>query len=437
MQGLLVYIICRYGEPGIPGKNSGGISSGVLQIMKSRYALILVLGLLTAACCAAAPVFAQDTQGSGLFDGADMYKAAATNSSLANLTPAALKEELKKHIVFDDHGSARERAGYETLLSRLMDSPTGREEAKKFIQDDREITFSFVEMPGTTMAIADGRKSLWGTRGLTQMNRVPPDVKLNAAFLDYDMDTGVGTFAHETFGHAVDGCTLSGDDAKLNGYAVTEEENARIIGWLVRTELNMPPEAEIWAYAANPDVAMHNLAMAHPYYSLQLTTDEMQDPLPVYRARLALVDELLAGFPKREQNIKSWTVIIDHFINIHKMDKGSFKNILDGLESSRKALPNTKKTFTDIKTALTQRIAYFSGDEGRKELELLKKGSSSRFLAERDAVIMANREKLNGLLSGISTGATSPPPLAGQVTWDQLKEMLKKDRESCEFGGIK
>ncbi|MDA8131264.1 MAG: hypothetical protein M0011_07140 [Elusimicrobia bacterium] len=406
--------------------------------MRCRYALTLLLGLLGAAYLPAPNAVGEELQqGSGFFDGAGHYKALQSGTSPSEMSPEALKAELKKHIVFDDHGSSREREGYERMLTRLMNSPTARQEARKFVEDGREITFSFADMTGTTIATVNGRKEVWGPRGVTHIREVPPGVQINKEFLDYDTDVGVGTFAHETFGHAVSASTLSGADALVNTCAITEEENARMIGWLVRTELGVPPEAEIWDYAANPDRSMQDLTMGHPYYALQLTTDEMQDPLPVYQERLDKVSELQANIPKRQQNLKNWTRIVDHFVNAHKMDEASFRNIRDSIANSSKALPNSEKMYADIKKALEQRISYLSTEKGKATLEVLRRGASSQFLKDRDAVILANRRKLDGLLAGQSAETTAPPPQAGQVTWEQLKEMLNKDRQDCQYGGVK
>ncbi|KAF0126647.1 MAG: hypothetical protein FD189_884 [Elusimicrobia bacterium] len=403
--------------------------------MGHRYAVILFLGLFTALSSFAGGE--EPERSSRLFDGAGTYAGATASPSAGAMDAETLKAELKKRITFDDHGSARERAGYEALLSRLLESPTARAEAEKFIQADLRIAFAFEEMDGTTIATVEGRKTVWGPRGVTYTSRVPPGVALNKAFLDHEQDVGVGTFAHETFGHAVSASSLSGDDAAANRYIVTEEENARLIGWLVRTELSVPPEDETWNYVANPEGSMRGLAMAHPYYSLQLTTDELRDPLSVYRERLVQAEELLASIPGRERNIEKWGRIVDHFINAHKMDQSSFRNIRDSLENSRKALPNTRKTYTDIRDILAQRIAYFSSEKGRAALELLRKSADAPFVAERDAAILANRQKLKDLLAGKTPESTRPPPMAGQVTWDQLRELLQADQKHCEFGGVK
>jgi hypothetical protein len=348
-----------------------------------------------------------------------------------------LREELKKRIDFDDHGNPAERAGYEALLSRLMESPTARAEAERFVKADHRIAFAFEKMDGTTIATVDGRQVVWGTRGVTRMNKVPPEVAVNSAFLEHDKDMGVGTFAHETFGHAASANSLSGGDAAANLFMITEEENARLIGWLVRTELSVPPESEIWAYASDPEDAMRKLAMAHPYYSLQLTTDELRDPVPVYRERLVLVEERIASIPAQEENVARWGRIVDHFVDKHKMEASTFRNIRDSLENSRKSLPNTKKTYTEIRDVLTKRTAYFLSDKGKAALELLRESASSPFVAERDAAIMENRRKLEDLLAGNTPESLKPPPMAGQVTWDQLREMRRQDLEHCEFGGVR
>lgn len=402
--------------------------------MKNKYLLILI----AAFCAAAYPALARaegQGQASELFDGAGSYKALSTARSPSGMAPEVLKEELRARIAFNDHGSEKERYGYERLLTRLMESPTARREAEAFVRDDRRITFSFEDMPGSTVATVNGRKEVWGYRGSTYTNRVPPGVRVNSLFLDYQMDMGVETFAHETFGHAVSAGSLSGIDRSVNSYAVTEEENARIIGWLVGEELGAPTEQEVWNYAANPDKVLRNLAMADPVYAMMLTTREMADPLPVYRERLARAEELLLAIPEKEKKVMAWTVIVNHFVNEHKMDESSFRNIRDMLENSRKSLPDDKYTLQRIKGALTRRIDYLSSEEGKAALAILKKNASAGFLRERDAEILAYRSKLEGLLAGKTPQSSLPPPQTGQITMDQLMQMFRKDKaSSCRLG---
>lgn len=405
--------------------------------LKRRYLLVLLAALFAAACPIVSASAGQEQQGSELFDGAGNYGSLSETGASAGMPRETLKEALRQRIAFDDHGSEKERAGYERLLSKLMESPTARAEAEKFVNSDFQIKFSYVEMPSSYVASVNGRKEVRGDRGVTYTNKVPPEVQLNMSFLDCDVETGVETFAHETFGHSVSASTLTGENRSINRYAVTEEENARLIGWLVGAELRTPNDQEVWNYAANPDEAVGALAMVHPTYALKLTTSEMADPLPVYRERLAKAEELLANIPKQEGYVRDWDKIVDHFVKDHKIEESSFKSIRESLDNSRKSLPKRKQTLLKVKEALTERMAYFSSEEGKATLELLKKGSSAEFLRERDAEILANRKKLEGLLSGTTQQSSQPPPIAGQITWDQLKVMLEKDRESCEFGGVK
>ena len=405
--------------------------------MKNRYLLILLAAFFAAAYPVMSRAEGQEQQGSELFDGSSRYKALPAGSPSATLSPEALKEELRDRIAFNDHGSAKERAGYERMLTRLMESPTARREAEEFVKGDFHITFSFVEMPSSMVATVNGKKEVWGDRGVTYTNRVPPEIRVNALFLDYDRDRGVETFAHETFGHAVSASTLKGEDRAINSFAVTEEENARIIGWLVGAELGSSTEQEVWNYAANPGETLRDLAMAHPVYAIKLTTQEMADPLPVYRERLAKAEELLQTIPGREKRLATWDKAVRHFVAEHKMEESSFRNVRDILENSHKSLPDFRATLLKIKDALNSRIAYFSSQEGQAGLAILKKGASAEFLRERDEEILAYRRKLEGLLDGKTPQSSQPPPQAGQLTWDQFKELLKKDAASCEFGGIK
>lgn len=403
--------------------------------MRNKYLPILIAAFCAAVCPAVALA---EGQGSELFDGAGRYQALEADAPRAALPPEELKRELRAHIDFRTRGTEKEQAGYERLLDRLMASPTARREAEEFVRQDQRITLSFEPMGNSMLATENGRTAVYGQRGSTFMNRVPPEVELNELFLDHDMDKAAETFAHEVFGHAVSAGTLRGEDRDVNGYAMSEEENAMVIGWLVGAELGSTPDQAAWEYAANPREAMGDMAMTNSIYALRLTSREMLDPLPVYRARVAKAEKLKLGVQEKEKMIATWITVVRHFVLDHGMDKAAFRDIANLLDNSRRALPDQRMNLHFVISALNGRIAYYSSEKGKAALELMKKNASAGFLRERDAEILAYRKKLEGLLAGKTLQASLPPPAAGQITFDQLKQMLKKDKESaCKLGEAK
>lgn len=404
-----------------------------------RLFLLLVLAQLAAAAVPARAASSLDEsarEGSVLFDGAGRY-AAAVSPAATPEDRAKLLADFKKQIVMNDHGDPAERAALDSMLARMMDSPTAREVAEKFVEEGARVEISLENIPGSTVATVEGKKTLWGTRGFTETWKVPPRVVLNKFFVENEKDFGIGTLAHETLGHAFEAQRAGPELGGLYLYNTDEEENARMIGWLVRTELEVKPEAEIWRYMESPEANAESLKMASVYYALTLTSEEMKDPVPAYEKRLADAGKALTQLNGRIEKYEDWKKIIAHLVNDHKMDSASFQSRRDDVENALKGIPKSQKNYTDIKTALHDRLAYFATDKGKQYLLALAAASESEYFKRKDAVILDRRERLSGLLIGKPQESTAPPPLAGQITWQQLADLAKKDKESCSLGGVR
>ena len=402
------------------------------------FLLIVLAPLLAFAVPARAASYPEEDaeQGSSMFDGMGRYSAAAAPAATVE-DRAKLLAAFKKQIVINDHGIPAERAALDSMLARMMESPTAREVAAKFIKENAKVEITLENIPGSTIATVDGKKTLWGPRGMTETTKIPPRVVLNKFYMQYEKDFGVGTLAHETLGHAFE--AQRAGDALGGGiylYNTDDEENARMIGWLVRTELEVKPESEIWGYMQDPEANRESLKMASAYYAVTITSEEMKDPVPVYEKRLIDADKELAKLNGKTEKYETWKKIVAHFTDVHKMDPASFRSRLDDIDNALKSIPATQKNLAAIKTALQGWLAFFPTADGKLYLGTLARESDNAYFKKKDAVILERRERLSGLLLG-KPQETAPPPPAGQITWEQLSELLKKDKESCFFGGPK
>lgn len=175
---------------------------------------------------------------STMFDGAGHYAPLVRVTGVSAQEKAVLLAELKTKVAIDDRGVPAEGAALNAMLARLMDSPTGRELAAKFIKEDARAVISFEVIPNTKILDVDGRKDFWTSGGYTATREDPPGVRLNQAYLEAKGEDAPGTLAHELFGHA-----LERKRAERFGVAASylynqnEEANAGLIGWTVHAEL--------------------------------------------------------------------------------------------------------------------------------------------------------------------------------------------------------
>ncbi|MCX5791324.1 MAG: hypothetical protein NTY45_03770 [Elusimicrobia bacterium] len=374
-------------------------------------------------------------EGSVMFDGGSRYAAAASPQATAQ-DRAQLLAEFKKHIEMDDHGVPAERAAMDSMLAKMMESSTAREIAARFIKENARVKFSLGEIPGSTVVTVDGQKTVWGTRGYTQVDKNPPCVVMNKLYMQEGVEPGAGTLAHEMLGHALEK-QLAGGLKDVYVYNTDEEENARLIGWLVGAELNFKPDDETWAYMQNPDENREYIKLMSPYYSLTLTSEEMKDPVPLYKKRFATAEKELKKIPETEKNRRNWAKIVDHFVNIHKMDAASFQTIRENISNGLKYLPVARGNLEQIKEALQERITFFESEEGRAFLAKLAKEADGEYFRQKDAVILERRERLAAQLAGKTQESFRTPPAVGQVTWDQLVELWKGEKKSCASGVLK
>ncbi len=400
--------------------------------------------MLAAMVCVSAPPLlragtleADSAKNTVLFDGAARHRAKAGIPSPAAEDKERLASEFKKQLIINDHGNPAERASIDSMISRMMESATAREIAAQFIKEGAKASVSFEEMPGSTVVTEEGGKTFWGPRGGTYLDDVPPRVELNKLFLQYDGDTGIGTLAHELLGHALERQRGGGALRSVQYYNKDEEENARLVGWLVRTELGVRPADEIWAYLQNPDDYIESLKMQSPDYSTTLTSGEMRAPAPVYEKRLADADKLLERLSAIPGSCAIWSELIDHLVNKHEMASASFQTVRDEMDNTLRSIPAQQKRVEEIKDGLKRRLDYFTSPAGKKFLGELAKAPDNDYFKRKDAVIKERRARLENLLLGVTQESVKVPPLAGQVTWEELGELRKKEKVFCPFGGIK
>jgi hypothetical protein len=363
-----------------------------------------------------------------LFDGAAKYQVKAPASVPAEKNKALLAEELGKRVTLDDHGSPAEKAALESMILRMMDSPTARETAEEFIKEGAGAAISFEELPGVP-ATVNGQKIIMGARGQTWYQENPPRVVLNKNFMLYETEAGIGTLAHEMFGHVLEKKLAGTPDYIYNG---DEEENARLIGWLVDTELGVRPMDAIWEYVQNPEEFTESLNIMSADYAITLTSREMKDPAPVYTRRLAAVEKTWKKAGEKEKMYGLYPRWIAHFVTSHAMDPGSFSTVMDEVDGKADSLPGIRANLTEVKAVLSGKLAYFASGEGKAFLNKLAREADSDYFKQKDALVRERRKRLERLLSGKTQAGSRPPPAAGQISYDEFKELVKKDL-NCPF----
>lgn len=139
-----------------------------MNIRKCRLLTLALLIFSAAVRVRAEDLDASAQKGSAFFDGASRYAVASAQVPSPQLDKAGLLVELKKRVTINDRGVPAEGAALNAVLARMMDSPTARDLADKFIKEDAKAEVSFEEIPNTVIFDINSRKEFRTSGAATQ-----------------------------------------------------------------------------------------------------------------------------------------------------------------------------------------------------------------------------------------------------------------------------
>ncbi len=206
--------------------------------------------------------------------------------------PDPLAASLLQRLSFE--GSAEERAFYEALTRRLLESPTARELAAAAAASRLPATVRFAELPGTELyERREGRRAFTADQaGRTLRSPDGVTIELNRACLSIDAEYArldcVRHYAHELLGHAL-GLLRADDETQRAAYVYYDDEyEARLVGWIVTAELSEDyKDPEPACALADPAAYRAYIRRTYPSSSAGLALEDYGDPLAAWRGRRA------------------------------------------------------------------------------------------------------------------------------------------------------
>ena len=392
--------------------------------------LALLLALPAGRALTAGELETESAGSAEFFDGAGRYSGTAAQAGASAEGKAQLLAALKTKVKIT--GTPEQTAALGSLLARVLDSPTGRDLAVKFLREDARATLSFEEIPGTHIYSLNGRQTFDASGGHAHTADNPPAVHLNSAYMTARQDDAPGDLAHELLGHVL-------ERKRAEGYGVqdsyifhqNEEANAGLVGWTVHSELGYKlTNGWAWIYMANPADYHRRLKTNMAYYAGTLSTEEMQDPLPAYQARLRSAEGLLLRLPVRKEQNEGWLKIIDHLVEAHRKAAESFRTVKEKINAAIAGVASDEIRLKDIQAYLKRLIARCAGATGAAWRRQMEKDSESEYFAEQRRVMEEREKVLAGMMLNRTWDTEQPPERPGQVTWPQLEEMWKQDQDS-------
>lgn len=392
--------------------------------------LALLLALPAGRALTAGELETESSGSAELFDGTGRYAGTAAQAGASAEGKAQLLAALKSKVAVN--GTPEQTAALNSLLARVLDSPTGRELAVQFVREDARASLSFEDIPGTQVSEINGRRTFSASGGHAHTTYNPPTVHLNSAYQQARQEDAPGTLAHELFGHVMErkrSERYGVQDSYI--YHQNEEANAGLIGWTVHAELgNKLDNGWAWIYMANPADYHRRLKTNMAYYAGTLSTEEMQDPLSAYQARLRSAEGLLLRLPVKKEQNENWLKIIDHLVEAHRRAAEAFRTLKEKINAAIAGVASDEIRLKDIQTYLKQLIARCTGNTGAAWQRQLERDSENAYFAEQRRVMEEREKVLAGLMLGRTYDNEQPPERPGQVTWPQLEEMWKQDQDS-------
>jgi len=354
-----------------------------------------------------------------------------------------LLSNLLKHVRLDDGGVLERREALMKAFQRMLQTPTARALAERFVADGVPAVVRFEAFEGSRLYDVNGRKIFYAPRAFTEWKGDHVEVRMNLDYLgthdEFQEQDLPPTLAHELLGHGLWYSRAARENAlQAFHHHDLNETNARLVGWLVDFELDRRfEESGAWSYLADPTAFLNHLKLRLPYYALTWSTEELARP------RETLEERSLAAKAKRDQlrtqlaNHSSWNAVIDHFVKHHDIRESQ-------LVALRGFMKETARSYEDEIVVMNSLIAEVDATVGRMNAEpdrsserYLQWAASHPLFADLRKEVDANTRRLQEQVSKTPAklGDESAAAVqarkdhwAGQITFEQLVAMYQQDR---------
>jgi len=356
----------------------------------------------------------------------------------------AMLARLLQRVRLEDGGVPGRHATMTRAVARMLQAPTGRALAERFIVEDTPAVIRFEAFEGSRIYTANGRKIFHAPRALTGWQEDHIDVRLNLDYLGTDDEFQEQdlppTLAHELLGHGLWSARAARESALLAIlHHELNEENARLVGWRVDFELDGRfEEIGAWAYLADPSGFLRYLKLRHVLYALTWSTAELGRPRETLEERSQAAQAKRDALRTRLANHLSWNAVIDHFVLLHGVVEtrmcGLRNYMADAADSYHGEIAVLDTLIAEVDAAVERMIAEPDGCSERYLRQVATYPLIADLQREVDHNARRLREQVRGTLAtpdlrndgSVQMDEDSGPD---QITFAQLLEMYRQDRE--------
>ncbi|HXT02175.1 MAG TPA: hypothetical protein VN915_15995 [Elusimicrobiota bacterium] len=355
-----------------------------------------------------------------------------------------LLSNLLQHVRLDDGGVPERRAALMTAFRRMLKTPTARALAERFIADGVPAVVRFEAFEGSRLYDVNGRKIFYAPRAFTEWKGDHVELRMNLDYLgthdEFQQQDLPPTLAHELLGHGLWYSRAARENAlQAFHHHDLNETNARLVGWLVDFELDRRfEESGAWSYLADPAAFLNHLKLRLPYYALTWSTAELARP------RETLEERSQAAKSKREQlrtqlaNHSSWNAVIDHFVSHHAIPESKLVALRGYMAETAKSYQDEIGVMDALINEVDATIGRMNAEPDRASERYLQWAATHPLFADLRKEVDANTRRLQEQVSktpaklgdeSVDAVKAREDHWRGQVTFEQLVEMYRKDRE--------
>jgi len=357
---------------------------------------------------------------------------------------AALLPRLLERVTLDDGGAPERRAALVKAFERMLESPSARALAERFLADGASAVVRFEAFEGSRLYEANGRKIFYAPRAFTEWQDGRVVVRLNQDYLGTDPEFQhqdlPPTLAHELLGHGLWYSRAVRENAfQAFHHHELNETNARLVGWLVDFELDRRFEENgAWNYLQDPAGFLNHLKLRLTYYALTFSNSELARPIEALEARSAAAKEKRARLETELANHVSWNPVIDHFARHHGVAETR-------LRALRGYMADTEQSYKDEIAVMDALIAEVDATVGRMKAEpdrmserYLQSAAAHPLFADLQRETQENGTRLLDLVRRTPAQPGDESEAAarrredhwrGQLTFEEMVAMYRRDRE--------
>ncbi len=333
-------------------------------------------------------------------------------------------------------GDAREQEALKESMGLLLATPTGRQLAEEFIKTGTPARISFVEIPGSTVLVENGKKLFYASGGESDFSGNTWAVRVNRDYLETDLvfrqQYMPATIGHELLGHGLESAKAekAGVLEAYNGWYEGNETNASLVGWSVAAELgNKLDDMYMWNYLKNPKQYYADTQIDSLDYSTQFSRDDIQDPLGTLAMRRMRAQKEMFNVYAAVTEQEALRPLIEHFITVHRVSRAAFHALIEDIDNAtQKNTPfaNYKEIEAVVKH-LDEVFKEYNSVEGAAKIKRVQAQFANDFFAQQEQQVASRTEYLRHLVQGKAYEPFSPPA-PGQITRATFDKMIAEDK---------